>query len=180
MSNCVTTPTHSGGQPSTPAHYHRRREVLKSKVQRPPTLLRDEGVITQRLTATLRPSRLLVVDATNSVAEVGGCSEAYACVVGRRSRRRGWLSSAEAQTLRGPAPPKGPCHSRARSCGEPQRTAGTRPGYGQGSDTSPPQVSPATAAQEPKLPKLRAWTRLHSRNHPASQRLGKGCPAADV
>lgn len=29
-----------------------------------------------------------------------GCSEAYACVVGRRTRRRGWLSPAEVQTGR--------------------------------------------------------------------------------
>jgi len=62
-----------------------------------------------------------------------GWSEAYACAIGQRTRRRRWLSSAEDQTLaaqlrEGAYEAKGLCHPRARSCGGPRGTAELAPG----------------------------------------------------
>ncbi|BFO13916.1 hypothetical protein SHKM778_03040 [Streptomyces sp. KM77-8] len=45
MSNCVTTPTHNGGQARTPAERRRRSETKQGKVERPAKSLRDEEVV---------------------------------------------------------------------------------------------------------------------------------------
>jgi hypothetical protein len=68
--------------------------------------------------------------------------------------RRLRLKHSEAPRQRSEA--KRPCHSRARSCGEPRGTAGTDHGCNQGYNTTPSQVGPAAATKKPELPKLRA------------------------
>lgn len=65
------------------------------------------------------------------------------------------------------------CHSRARSCGEPRRTAETVYGCDQDSNVAPSQVSGAFAAEDPKLPKLMAPTALWSAARPG---CGAGAP----
>ncbi len=54
------------------------------------------------------------------------------------------------------------CHFRARSCGEPGETAVTCLTSNRDSHAARSQVSTATVAKEPKLPKLRARVRFSS------------------
>lgn len=45
MSNYVTTPANSGGQPRTPVDHRSRSEAYRPKVRRSLQLLRDEEVV---------------------------------------------------------------------------------------------------------------------------------------
>jgi hypothetical protein len=119
-------------------------------VKRTPHLLREEEVIAQGLTAVLPPAQLALVDDMAAWLRPVGVRR------GTRVRDR------SAQLREGAYEAKGPCHSRARCCGEPRGTAGARPAADQDSNTTPAQVSVATAAKKTKLPKLRARVRFSS------------------
>jgi hypothetical protein len=71
----------------------------RPKAERPPKLLRDEEVIAQHLTAALPPAQFALVDEMAARLRLRGGTEAHACVIGRHTRRRGSLPSAEDQTL---------------------------------------------------------------------------------
>jgi hypothetical protein len=69
VSNCVTTPTNTGGRPRTPTDRPGSSEPHHLKAESPPKLLRDEEVILQGLTATPLPAQLALMNVTDSVAE---------------------------------------------------------------------------------------------------------------
>jgi len=111
---------------------------------------------------TVRSARLAQVNGMGSVTEAGGGGARHTCawfvdapaVVADCRRLR--LRHSETQLRQGTFEATKPCHSRARSCREPRGTAGIRRADSQGPNNTPPQVSTATAAKKPELPKLGA------------------------
>lgn len=87
-------------------------------------------------------------------------------MVGQRTRRRGRLSSAEAQTLRGSQLCQGDLRGEATvpyACQILRGTTGNsgkQPKCDQGSHTTPPQVGTAILAKGPEVPKVRARVRV--------------------